>query len=230
MLYSPTYSFHDTDVPSNLEFILSGPGRYLRQAEIRWSYLWDDDPSEDRSVLDIHTLSALATAAVNLERLEFSFSREFKIYSRTRYDPGIRIQEYSWVDDLVEVPCRAEWERVQTVMTMTRGQIAKIAKILKGIMVDKERFDRVERAMYDSEDYAIGMWETLLVLEEHKRFFGRDVVEVLKKFGPSLKRVDMRGTVDRKWMAVVVEALTEVTVRAQGAEGEGWVVVEPGGT
>jgi hypothetical protein len=227
ILYSPTYSFHDTDVPSNLEFILSGPGHHLRQAEVHYSYLWDDSPGEWRSTLDISMLETLAEVATRLERLEISFSREFKIFSGARDGPVIELEEYSWVDEVKEVPC-SEWEleRADVTMRLTASQIADLVDFVKGMVVDEKQFALVEGAMWHEEYYASGVWEKLVVIEEHKKFFGKEVIDVLKRFGPSLKRIDIRGTVDRKWMRVVAE-VTGAVVRGQEAEEEGWVVVGP---
>ena len=84
ILYTPIYIFNDSETDWNVNFILHGASHHLRQAEIRYSdrhFLWYYGPRYERSALDLPMINALAIAAINLERLEISFAREFTIYS-----------------------------------------------------------------------------------------------------------------------------------------------------
>jgi hypothetical protein len=109
-----------------------------------------------------------------------------------------------------------------------------MVEYVKGVMVGgAEEVKRVEGEMRTSERYRREAWKKLVVFEGHKRFFGWEVVEVLKGF-KGLREVRMCGTVDGKWMRAVAES-SGVTVRAREEKevngklikGE-WVAVEPG--
>ncbi|KAK0640617.1 hypothetical protein B0T16DRAFT_418198 [Cercophora newfieldiana] len=231
VLYSPIYIFYDSEVDWNVDFILSGPGRHLRQAEIRYSerqFFWYDGPRYERSALDIRMLRALAEGATSLERLEIAFSREFRVYS-TKDGPVIPIREYSWMDGPLEIPYGG-LDGARVPYMIEDGQVDGMFEFVKGMMADpsSEEAGLVEQAMWVSERYKRGVWKKLVIFEDQKRFFGREVIEVLKGFRSKvMKTIDMCGTVDLKWMRAVVEA-TGVTVRAQVEEGDEWIVVEPG--
>ena len=145
----------------------------------------------------------------------------------------IKIKGYSWVDPPLSIPyvnsgtTEGAGGGSLLLYPITDDQIGVMLEFLRGLMVGPEVY-MVEYHMRTSEDYKRGVWKKLVCFEDHKRFFGREVVEVLRGFkGKGLRSVDMCGTVDRKWMKAVAD-VTGVTVRARVQEEEELVLVRPG--
>ena len=161
---------------------------------------------------------------MSLESLEIAFSREFAIYS-TAGGQVIRIPEYSWMDPPVELP--VDLFQVLTSV-LNEEQIRQMVEYVRGIAKNqREQLETIEKAMIENELYRQGVWRRLDLFHDHKRFFGGTMLDILARLGPAIQTIDMCGTVDLKWMrALAVRA--GVTVRAQEAEGEEWVVVKPG--
>jgi hypothetical protein len=234
LLYSPTYILFnsDSEIEFNLSFILSSSASHLRNVRVQYDYGPFFDyygPRYEKSFLDLSILTALSTASPNLEVLEIGFARQFKVYS-TRYHPVFEICEYSWVDEPMELPFGG-YEAVKSPHRITQEQVDGMVEYVKGVMVgEADGMRRVEGEMRTSEGYRREAWKKLVMFEDHKRFFGVNMLEVLKGFR-GLREVRMCGTVDEKWMRAVAERL-RVTVRAREEKevrgelikGE-WVVV-----
>ena len=95
-------------------------------------------------------------------------------------------------------------------------------EFLKGLVVELDApiVKLVERHMCSFEGYRRGVWKKLVCFEDHKRFFGTEVVDVLEGFqGKRLRSVDMCGTVDERLMRVVADAIG-ITVRAKVGEDD----------
>jgi hypothetical protein len=141
----------------------------------------------------------------------------------------IKIKKYSWVDPPLSIPYANGRGRFS--YPSSGRQIEGMVEFLKGLMVelDAPMVKLVERHMCSSEGYRRGVWKKLVCFEDHKKFFGTEVVDVLEGFqGKRLKSVDMCGTVDERWMRVVADAIG-ITVRAKVGEDDEWVVAGPRG-
>jgi len=162
-------------------------------------------------------LTALSTAWPNLEVLEIGFVRQFKVYS-VRYHPVFEIREYSWVDEPVELPFGG-YDAVKFPHRITQGQLDGMVEYVKGVMVGgAEEVRRVEGEVRTSERYRKEAWKKVVgMFEDHKRFLGGEVVEMLRGF-KGLREVRMCETVDGKWMRAVAES-SGVTVRAREERG-----------
>jgi len=179
-------------------------------------------------------IRALGTAAVNLERLEIAFHRDMTLAMRPQWLHGGReggswvaylyMKDYSWMDPPVEVPQDPGSLSESEMRDWTEDAVRFVRGRLRA---NPEDVPRVEEEMRRSGDYRASIWMRLERVEILKRFFGVEVIEVLKGFRSKvLRSIDMWGTVDGKWMRAVARA-TGVTVRARVNEGDEWTVVRP---
>lgn len=212
----------------NINFLFHGPGRHLRWVQLEMNDLtWDPDTTSDRGPFDIRLFSALAEAAVGLERLEILLRRETHL-DGTRERPHIAVPDYSWMDPPLDLP---DGPLEEYPFCPTEEQVRQMAAyVAQWAANDAETRLQIEQKMKDSEEYRWHVWIRLLIIEDEKRLFGKRLLEILGEFSPTLRTIVVVGTVDTKWMAVVAD-LMNVTVRGRLVEygQEEWVVVQPAG-
>ncbi|KAK4447262.1 hypothetical protein QBC34DRAFT_496353 [Podospora aff. communis PSN243] len=204
LLFTPTYTFltSPAELDFNIPFILYLAGIHLRTVRIQYDaqpFFTYRDTRYERSRLDISMLISLATACPNLQTLEIRFTRTFKVYGTRWFHPVFEIKEYSWVDEPMELPFGG----------------------YEGLREDEEQVKKVERELRTDERYLREVWKKLIMFEDHKRFFGGEVVGVLKRMkGLRERQVEgdsICGPKDEKSLD---------KVRASWSVGKGFKVLE----
>ena len=185
-------------------------------------------------------MTTLAETAVGIEHLKLTIWPERSyavrgVRSLSEFGPTLKIREYSWMDPPIGIPPAPNESEHEDFENYLTGEFTDF--LVSKVMVSEEGDEgrtAIEGLLsgdntsnFEQINYLSGVWRRLWIIEDHKVFFGREMLEALGRLQThqTLKSISLEGAVDRMWMSAVA-GLTGVPVRAK-SWGTGWAVVEP---